>query len=100
LTPAPGRGRSPATVSPRKRAEGLRPSEVATRQRARTQPEAARLFETHGDAGRLRWWSSLEALWINVTLFDRLERQVGLAAVEELTLNAEPVPEAAALGLR
>jgi hypothetical protein len=81
-------------------AEGLRPSEVATRRRARTQPQAARLFEAHERAAGLRWWSSLEALWINVTLFDRAEPLVELVRAEPLSLDAEPVREAAAaLGL-
>ena len=52
-------------------ARGLRPSQVATNRRAVTQPDAARLFDAHPDAAGLRWWSTLEASWINVTLFDR-----------------------------
>ena len=36
-----------------------------------TQAYAARLFDAHPDAAGLRWWSTLEASWINVTLFDR-----------------------------
>ena len=81
-------------------AEGLRPSEVATRARKRTQAQAARLFEAHPRAAGLRWWSSLESLWINVTLFDRAEPLVELVGVAPLSLEAEPVREAAAaLGL-
>jgi hypothetical protein len=45
----------------------FRPSQVATRRRAVTQRIAASIFE-EGAAG-LRWWSVLEAEWINVTLF-------------------------------
>ena len=32
---------------------------------------AERLFDKHPDALGLRWWSTLESSWINVTLFDR-----------------------------
>ena len=52
-------------------AESLRPSAVATRRRALTQAYAARLFDAHPEAAGLRWWSTLEASWICVTLFDR-----------------------------
>ena len=48
--------------------ERLRPSVVATRQREVTQPQALALFE-RGAAG-MRWWSTFESLWANVTLFD------------------------------
>ena len=56
---------SPATLA----AEGpaarrrWRPAE-----RSRTQQQAAALYATHPDAAGLRWWSTLESLWINVTL--------------------------------
>jgi RES domain len=59
-------------------AEGLRPSEVATTRRTGTQAQAARLFEAHPQAVGLRWWSVLEASWINVTLFDRAERTLAV----------------------
>jgi hypothetical protein len=86
----------PATLA----AEDLRPSQVATRRRSLTQAQAARLFETHEQAAGLRWWSSLESLWINVTLFDRAESVVAAGELEQLTPESEPVREAAAvLGL-
>jgi hypothetical protein len=78
-------------------AEELRPSQVATRRRAVTQGQAARLFEKHARAAGLRWWSSLESLWINVTLFDRAESMVAAGEVETLTPGSEPVREAASL---
>ena len=77
--------------------EELHPSQVATRERARTQSQAARLFELHAAAAGLRWWSSLESLWINVTLFDRAAAQLQVAAVEPLSPAADAVQEAAAL---
>jgi len=45
----------------------LRPSHVATSDRATTQRMAAALF--HGGVTGFAWWSTLEAAWINVTLF-------------------------------
>jgi hypothetical protein len=50
-------------------ARGLRPSLVATRRREYTQPQA---LSVHADgADGLRWWSTFESLWMNLTLFDR-----------------------------
>jgi hypothetical protein len=77
-------------------AEGLRPSRVATRSRSLTQAQASRLFEEHPDAPGLRWWSSLESLWINATVFDRAAPMLALEAVERLSLDAEPLRDAAA----
>ncbi|MDP9243404.1 MAG: RES family NAD+ phosphorylase [Actinomycetota bacterium] len=62
-------------------AQHLRPSRVATRNREMTQSIALELFGT-GSEG-FSWWSTIEAAWINVTLF--AER-----AIERLTLAAEP----------
>lgn len=78
-------------------AERLRPSQVATRRRSLTQAQAAGLFEANEQAAGLRWWSSLESLWINVTLFDRAESVVAVGELEPLTPDAEPVREAATL---
>jgi RES domain len=79
---------------------GMRPSEVATRRREVTQPEAARLFDTHPDAAGLRWWSTLEASWICATLFDRAARHLRVRDVRPLAPEDEPVRAAAAfLGL-
>jgi RES domain-containing protein len=85
----------PATLS----AEGLRPSGVATRVRASTQGYALRLFEAHRRATGLRWWSTIEASWINVTLFDRARRRLRVRSVELLSPDHEAV-RAAASGLR
>jgi RES domain len=62
---------------------GFRPSRVATRDREVTQEMALTLYE-EGLSG-LEWWSTIEASWINVTLF--AERAVG-----RLALSGEPEP--------
>jgi RES domain-containing protein len=81
--------------------ERLRPSRVATRDRSVTQPQALRLYTQHPDATGLRWWSRWEALWANVTLFDRAAPALRLVSVGELTLDDPALLEAADLfGLR
>jgi hypothetical protein len=75
--------------------EGLRPSQVATTERARTRRDAARLFDAHPDAAGLRWWSTLEASWINVTLFDRAAGRLRLRDVRHLTQRTDEVVAAA-----
>jgi RES domain len=75
--------------------EQLRPSEVATTGRERTRRDAARLFDAHPDAAGLRWWSTLEASWINVTLFDRAAPQLRLRRMHALDASAEEVAAAA-----
>lgn len=81
--------------------EQLRPSQVATRHRDRTQPQARRLYEGHGDAAGLRWWSSYEALWMNVTLFDRAAARLRVASVRALSVTDPAVVDAAEFfGLR
>lgn len=75
--------------------EGLRPSRVATRERVTTRSDAASLFERHADAVGLRWWSTLEASWLNITLFDRAERSLHLEDQRELTVFDAVVREAA-----
>ena len=83
------------------RRERLRPSHVATRTRAVTQPQALVLFRAHPDAGGLRWWSTWESLWTNVTVFDRAARALRLVEVEALTVTHPAVEEAAEyFGLR
>jgi hypothetical protein len=77
------------------RRERLRPSLVATRHREVTQPQAAQLFDSHADAAGLRWWSTFEASWANVTLFDRAVRGLRVAAVRELTLDDPDLSAAA-----
>ena len=80
--------------------EGLRPSQVATRTRTTTQRDALRLFEGHREATGLRWWSTIEASWINVTLFDRARRRLRMRSVEVLDLDHGAVRAAAtAIGL-
>jgi hypothetical protein len=83
------------------RRERLRPSRIATRRRAVTQPQALALYNAHPDAVGLRWWSSWEALWTNVTLFDRASALLRVAEVHELSLDDPAVLEAAEFfGLR
>ena len=81
--------------------ETLRPSLVATGERARTQADAAALFVRHAHAAGLRWWSTFESQWANVTLFDRATRSLSVIDVHPLALENEAVEEAARfLGLR
>jgi hypothetical protein len=83
------------------RRERLRPSRVATRQREVTQPWAARLYDAHPDVGALVWWSTLEASWQNVTVFDRAAGALNLVSTAVLTLDHPVVREAGDfLGLR
>jgi hypothetical protein len=77
------------------RRERLRPSVVATRQRIVTQPQARVLHEAHPDAAGLRWWSSYEALWANVTLFDRAASVLRLRDVHVLTVEHPAIVDAA-----
>lgn len=80
--------------------EGLRPSRVATHDRTLTQAAAAGLFERHAGAVGLRWWSTFESLWANVTLFDRPEPALAVVDVHPLEVGDDVVREAAAfLGL-
>jgi hypothetical protein len=82
-------------------AERLRPSLVATRERARTQADAAALYESHEDAVGIRWWSTFESQWANVTLFDRAAPGLSIGEVRPLTVRDDAVEEAATfLGLR
>lgn len=83
------------------RRERLRPSGVATRDRRVTQPQALDLHRRHPDAAGLKWWSSWEALWANVTIFDRAAAALRLVDVRELTLDDPATAEAAEwFGLR
>lgn len=77
------------------RREKLRPSFVATRHRDVTQPQAAALFDAHPEAAGLRWWSTYEASWANVTLFDRAGPSLAVVDVRELTLDDPDVAAAA-----
>ena len=83
------------------RRERLRPSRVATRERAVTQPQALALHEKHADAAGLRWWSTFEAQWLNVTLFDRSAPALRLGSVRALEVDDDEIAVAAdVLGLR
>ena len=80
--------------------ESLRPSVVATGQRSVTQAYAIGCFERNRKAAGLRWWSTLEASWIQVTLFDRAVTQLTVRGVRTLTVDDEAVIAAAShLGL-
>jgi hypothetical protein len=87
---------SPAVLA----AEMLRPSVVATRERSITQAYAAALFERHPDAAGLRWWSTLESSWLQVTLFDRALPAIDIGEITALAVDHDAVTAAAAhLGL-
>jgi hypothetical protein len=75
--------------------EGLRPSQVATRRRVATQMQAAEIHASHPDAGAIRWWSTLEASWINWTLFERATEALEPQGSMELTIDDPVVLEAA-----
>ena len=76
-------------------ARGLRPSHVATRQRSVTQPQALALYRM--GASGLRWWSTFESLWTNVTLFDRATPRLRVADVRRLRPGDADVHDAAEL---
>jgi hypothetical protein len=83
------------------RRERLRPSRVATRERTVTQPLALALHEKHDDAAGLRWWSTFESQWLNVTLFDRAASALRLGSVRALAVDDDEIAAAAdVLGLR
>jgi hypothetical protein len=77
------------------RQERLRPSIVATREREITQPQARTLYERHPKAAGLSWWSTYEAQWINVTIFERARAQLSVGSVRQLTLDDPALIEAA-----
>ena len=81
--------------------EKLLPSQVATRRREVTQPQARALHAAHARAAALRWWSVFEASWVNYTVFDRAIPALSVVSVRSLTLE-DPAVVAAAdfLGLR
>ena len=83
------------------RRERLRPSRVATRDRSVTQPQALDLYQRHPEIAGLRWWSSWEAQWVNVTLFARGAASLRLVATRALTLTDPALLESAEwFGLR
>ena len=83
------------------RREHLRPSLVATRSRATTQPQAKRLHDRHARAAGLRWWSTHESRWTNVTLFDRAASDLRVRDQRTLVVDDPVIVEAAdVFGLR
>ena len=72
----------------------LRPSLVATRDRSITQPQALAAYR-ETDAGGLRWWSIVESLWANYTLFDRAGAWLALHDVRMLAVDDPAVMDAA-----
>lgn len=76
-------------------AQDLRPSQVAAGDRTATQAYAARLHDDQPDAAGLRWWSTLEGSWINVTLFDRAAGHLRARAVDQLAPGHDEVRAAA-----
>lgn len=80
--------------------ESLRPSIVATNRRSITQAYAVAQFERHRSAAGLRWWSTLEASWIQLTLFDRAVGELRVHGVQTLSVDDAMVIGAATyLGL-
>jgi hypothetical protein len=96
------RGLPLALADPRVlRRERLRPSLVATRDRAITRPQARAFYERHRSLAGLSWWSIYEARWTNVTLFDRARKHLRLSSVRALDITDPDVDEAAEFfGLR
>lgn len=79
--------------------ERLRPSAVATRTRSTTQAYALALYERRAPSA-LRWWSTLESSWANLTIFDQAAEHLAVAEVRPLTVDDPDVATAAdALGL-
>ncbi len=60
-------------------ARALRPSLVATRRRTVTQAQALAIHASGADG--MRWWSTFESLWGNVTLFDRVAKRLRVVDV-------------------
>jgi hypothetical protein len=68
---------------------------VPALQRATTQPQARALYDRHSGAAGLKWWSAYEALWMNVTVFERAADRLRLVSVRPLTIEDPAVVEAA-----
>jgi hypothetical protein len=83
-------------------AHDLRPSLVATRNRVLTQPQAATLYRDPSAPLGIRWWSALEAGWLNLTLFaERAQASLRVVEAEPLRLELDATREAAEfIGLR
>jgi hypothetical protein len=68
---------------------------VATNDRPTTQAQAIELFQRHGRAVGVRWWSTFESLWPNITLFGRAETALDVSDVQPLDVGDDVVLEAA-----
>jgi hypothetical protein len=77
--------------------EGLRPSRVATRERAVTQPQAAELYHSHPRVVALRWWSTIESALAHLTIFDRGATMLSCRDERELSVTDPAVGAAADL---
>jgi hypothetical protein len=75
----------------------LCPSQVATARRIVTQADAARLFSLSAAPAALRWWSTIEASYANLTVFDRARHDMDLVDVTPLGPTDASVREAAEL---
>jgi hypothetical protein len=75
------------------RSRRLRPSRVATRDRAITQPQALAAYRDTNAVG-IRWWSIHESLWANYTIFDRAVRRLRVRDVRRLETDDPAVAEA------
>lgn len=75
---------------------GLRPSEVATRNRAVTQKWAARIYRARRSIGAIRWWSTLEASWHHVTVYDRMVGRIAQIGPPERLHGQHPLVRLAA----
>jgi len=53
------------------------------------------LHDRHRRAAGVRWWSTYEAIWINVTIFDRAASRLRAGAIRALTVDDPVVVEAA-----
>jgi hypothetical protein len=75
--------------------ERLRPSLVATRNRALTQPQARAFHQQQPRLAGLRWWSTYESEWMHVTVFERASKRLRVESVDALTVDDAAVQEAA-----
>ncbi len=73
----------------------LRPSQVATSVRDVTQSYAARLHGLRPAPAAFRWWSTIESSLVNLTIFDRASPTLALVDIAPLSLEDQPVREAA-----
>jgi len=73
-------------------AHALRPSAIATRQRHVTQPQALALYRQGADG--IRWWSTFESLWMNVTAFEHAAQRLRLESIHKASLEDAAVREA------